>query len=116
MVDSILQTTGKPFQKFILYLSENLSKPKAKFVTELLCGILFCDDLILTHIASKVPNPSRLPAIAKRFRRQLSDDKSFPKQLWFNYLAVAARRLGPDSLFIVDLSDGFDRLTTSLAE
>ena len=105
MKDNILSTSGKAFQKFISRLTEKLSKPKAKFIKDLLCGILFCDDLILTHIASKIPHPSRLTAIAKRFRRQLSDNKSFLKQLWLNYLDLASRRLDVDSLFIMDLSD-----------
>ena len=105
MNDNILSSSGKVFQKFILHLTENLSKPKTKFITDLLCGILFSDNLILTHIASKVPNPSRLTAIAKRFRRQLAENQAFVKQLWFNYLDLASRRLDVDSLFIVDLSD-----------
>jgi len=105
MKDNILSTSGRAFQKFISHLTEKLPKPKAKFVRDLLCGILFSDDLILTHIASKVPHPSRLTAIAKRFRRQLADCWALPKQLWSNYLALAGRRLDVDSLFIVDLTD-----------
>lgn len=105
MNDNILSTSGKAFQKFISHLTEKLSKPKTKFIRDLLCGILFSNDLILTHTASKVPHPSRLTAIAKRFRRQLADRKSFLKQLWFNYLSLAGCKLDTDSLFIVDLSD-----------
>ena len=50
---NILSTGGKTFQKFIWHLTEKLPKPKAKFITDLLCGILFSDDLILTHIQPK---------------------------------------------------------------
>jgi hypothetical protein len=105
MNDNMLSISGKAFQKFICDLTRKLPKPKAKFITDLLCGILFSDDLILTHIASKVPHPSRLTAIAKRFRRQLADRRALPKQLWFNYLALAGRKLQVDRLFIVDLTD-----------
>ena len=105
MKDNILSTSGRAFQKFISHLAEKLSKPKTKFIRDLLCGILFSNDLILTHIASKVPHSSKLTAIAKRFRRELADCKAFSKQLWFNYLSVAAYKLDVDSLFIVDLSD-----------
>lgn len=105
MKDNILSTSGKAFQKFIWHLTEKLPKPKAKFISQLLCGIIFSDDLILTHIASKVPHPAKLTAIAKRLRRQLSDSRGFIKQLWFNYLSLVRRRLDVDSLFIVDLSD-----------
>jgi hypothetical protein len=105
MNDNILSTGGRTFQKFIANLTENLSRPKAKFITELLCGIIFSEDLILTHIASKVPHPARLTAIAKRFRRQLTDSRVFPKRILFNYLRIVRRRLDVDSLFIVDLSD-----------
>ena len=102
---NILSTSGKAFQKFIWHLTEKLPKPKTKFITDLLCGMLFSSDLILTNIASKVPQPSRLTAIAKRFRRQLADSQSFLKVILFNYLCLARRRLDVDSLFIVDLSD-----------
>ena len=105
MNNNILSTSGKLFQKFISHLSQKLPKPKTKFITELLCGILFSNDLILTHIASKVPHPSPLTAIAKRFRRQLANCEALPKQLWFNYLSLASRKLDVDSLFIVELSD-----------
>lgn len=105
MNDNILSTSGKVFKKFISNLTEKLPKPKAKFITELLCGIIFSDDLILTHIASKVPHPARLTAIAKRFRRQLTDSRVFLKRILFNYLRIVRKRLDVDSLFIVDLSD-----------
>ena len=101
----IVKTSGKAFNKFTRYIAKGLNKPKTRFVTELLCGIVFSDDLILTHIASKVPHPARLTAIAKRFRRQLADSASYLKRLWFNYLSLARRRLDLDSLFIVDLTD-----------
>jgi len=105
MNDNILSTSGRVFKKFISNLTEKLSKPKAKFITEFLCGIIFSDDLILTHIASKVPHPARLTAIAKRFRRQLTDSRVFLKRILFNYLRIVRKRLDVDSLFIVDLSD-----------
>ena len=105
MKDSILSTSGKVFQKFISQLTCQLTRPKAKFVSQFLCGVLFSNNLILTNIASKIPHPSRLTAIAKRFRRQLADSKSFLKQILFNYLRVVYRRLDVDSLFIVDITD-----------
>jgi hypothetical protein len=105
MNNNILSTSGKAFQKFISHLTEKLTKPKTKFITHLLCGILFSNDLILTHIASKVPHHSRLTAIAKRFRRQLANNRPLLKQLLYNYLTLASRRLDVDSLFIVDLTD-----------
>ena len=105
MNDNILSTSGKAFQKFISHLTEKLPKPKTKFITDLLCGILFASNLILTNIASKVPHPSRITAIAKRFRRQLSDGQPFIKPLWFSYLTLASRRLDIDSLFPIDLTD-----------
>lgn len=105
MNDNILSASGRTFHKFIANLTEKLPKPKAKFISQLLCGIIFSDDLILTHVASKVPQPGRLTAIAKRFRRQLADSRSFLKVVLFNYLRLARRRLDVDSLFIVDLSD-----------
>jgi hypothetical protein len=105
MNDNILSTSGKLFQKFISCLTEKLSKPKTKFITDLLCGTLFSSNLILTNVASKVPHPSRITAIAKRFRRQLADGQPFIKPLWFNYLALASHRLDRDSLLPIDLTD-----------
>jgi len=105
MNDNILSASGKTFHKFIAYLTDQLSKPKTKFVGQILCGVLFSENLILTNVASKVPHPGRLTAIAKRFRRHLADSISFLKPLWFNYLSLVRRRVDLDSLFIVDLSD-----------
>jgi len=105
MNDNILSASGKTFHKFIAYLTDQLSKPKTKFISQILCGVLFSENLILTNVASKVPHPGRLTAIAKRFRRHLADGTSFLKPLWFNYLRLVHRRLNVDSLFIVDLSD-----------
>jgi len=101
----IVKTSAKSFNKFISSIAKGLPKPKKKFTTELLCGIIFSGNLILTNIASKVPHPGRLTAIAKRFRRHLADSMSFLKPLWFNYLRLVHQRLDIDSLFIVDLSD-----------
>ena len=105
MNDNILSASGETFHKFTAYLTDRLSKPKTKFISQILCGVLFSGDLILTNVASKVPHPGRLAAIAKRFRRHLADGVSFLRPLWFNYLTLASRRLDVDSLFIVDLSD-----------
>jgi len=101
----IVKTSGKAFNKFVSSLAQGLSKPKTKFITELLCGIVFSGNLILTNIASKVPRPGRLTAIAKRFRRHLAAGISVLKPLWFNYLGLASRRLDADSLFVADLTD-----------
>jgi len=63
----IVKTAGKAFNKFISSIAKGLSKPKTKFTSQLLCGIIFSGNLILTNIASKVPHPGRLTAIAKVF-------------------------------------------------
>jgi len=101
----IVKTSAKSFNKFISSITKGLSRPKTKFTTELLCGIIFSGNLILTNIASKVPRPGRLTAIAKRFRRQLADSRAFLKRILFDYLRIVRRRLDIDSLFIVDISD-----------
>lgn len=101
----IVKTSGKAFNKFISSIANGLSKPKTKFINQLLCGIIFSGNLILTNIASKVPHPGRLTAIAKRFRRHLANSISFLKPLWNNYLALVHQKLDVDSLFIVDLTD-----------
>jgi hypothetical protein len=110
MNDSILSTSGKVFQKFISHLIQRLTKPKAKFIRQLLCGVLLLTDIVLTNAASRVPQAVRLTAIAKRFRRQLADGKAYLKQLWSNCLSLVHRRLDIDGLFmakpfIVDLID-----------
>ena len=105
MNNNILSASGRTFHKFIAHLTNQLSKPKTKFVSQILCGVLFSENLILTNVASKVPHPGRLTAIAKRFRRHLADGISSLKPLWFNYLRLVHRRLDVDNLFIVDLSD-----------
>ena len=105
MSNSIISIGGRVFQRFLSQLTPGLPKPNAKFIRDFLCGVLFSDNLVLTHIAAKVPCASRLTAIAKRFRRQLANRRSCLEKLWFNYLSLVRRRLYVDSLFIVDLSD-----------
>jgi hypothetical protein len=105
MNNNILSTSGRAFQQFISHLTPKLPKPKAKFIRQLLCGILFSTDLVLTNVASIIPQTARLTAIAKRLRRQLADRKSYIKHLWPNYLSLPRPRLDINSIFIVDLSD-----------
>jgi hypothetical protein len=105
MSSSILQSGGHVFQKFVAALTEHLSKPTGKFIRDLLCGILFSDDLILTNVASKIPHNSQITAIAKRLRRHLASARFVPKAVLFAYLAIVRRRVDRDSLFIVDLTD-----------
>jgi hypothetical protein len=105
MSSTILQTGGRAFQKFISKLTGQLSKPTTKFVRDLLCGILFSDNLVLTNLASKVPLDSTVTAIAKRFRRHLSSIRFSFKAVLTGYLGLVHRRIDIDSLFIVDLTD-----------
>ena len=105
MSKSIISIGGRVFQSFLSQLTSDLTKPNAKFIRDFLCGVLFSDNLVLTHVAAKVPCASKLTAIAKRFRRQLANRRSYLEQLWSNYLSLVRRRLDMDSLFIVDLSD-----------
>jgi len=62
MNDNILSVSGRTFHKFIAYLTDQLSRPKTKFIRQILCGVLFSENLILTKVASKVPHPGRLTA------------------------------------------------------
>jgi len=103
--NNILSTSGKVFQKFISQLTKNLTKPTSKFVTDLLCGMLFSYNMVLTNIAARVPQPTTITAIAKRFRRHLADDCSIEQLLLSNYLSWLRGRLDIDSLFVVDLTD-----------
>lgn len=105
MNKDILRTCGKSFQRFVSCLTNQVTKPTTKFVSQLLCGMLFCSDLILTHVSSRVPDRSRLTAVAKRFRRQLANTRFEPKQILFNYLSLVRKVTDFDSSFIVDLTD-----------
>jgi hypothetical protein len=105
MNESIISIGGRVFQRFLSQLTSGLTKPNAKFIRDFLCGVLFSDNLVLTQVAAKVPCVSRLTAIAKRFRRQLTNRRPYLEYLWLNYLYMVRSRLDIDSLFIVDLSD-----------
>jgi len=48
MNDNILSASGRPFHKFIAYPTDQLSKPKTKFISQILCGVLFSENLILS--------------------------------------------------------------------
>ncbi len=105
MDDRILRRSGRSFQTFVSILSENVSKPTAKFIRSFLCGALFSGDLILTHVAGQVPEPTRLTATAKRFRRRLNSDRAFIIDVLGSYWRWLKRRLDEQSLFIVDITD-----------
>jgi len=54
MSSTTLQNGGRAFQKFVSHLTRPLSKPAARFVRDLLCGILFSDNLTpLSHITDR---------------------------------------------------------------
>jgi hypothetical protein len=105
MSSTILQTGGRVFQNFVADLTEHLTKPTSKFIRDLLCGILFSDDLVLTNVASKIPHNSTITAIAKRLRRHLANVRFIPKAVLSGYLTMVRRRVDRDNLFIVDLTD-----------
>lgn len=105
MSSTILRTGGRVFQKFVADLTEHLSRPTSKFIRDLLCGVLFSDDLVLTNLASKIPHSSTLTAIAKRLRRHLASVRFTPKAVLDGYLTIVRRRVDRDGLFIVDLTD-----------
>jgi len=105
MNQNILRSGGKTFQKSVSCLTNQVTKTTTKFVSQLLCGMLFCSDLILTHVSSRVPDRSRLTAIAKRFRRQLANTRFDPKRILFNCLTLVRKVTDFDSSFIVDLTD-----------
>ena len=102
---NLVRQSSKTFQKFIAQLTCRLTRPRKKFISQLLCGIVFAGDLVLTNVAARIPQPAGISAIAKRFRRQLSDSRSSFRRLLFNYLSLPAKKLDADSLFIMDLSD-----------
>jgi hypothetical protein len=105
MSETILRCGARRFQRFVQKLTEGVNKPAVKFTTELLCGLLFSPDLVLTHIAARVAFHGPLAARAKRFRRQLTNRRWSVRHLWANYLTWLKRRLDIDRLFIVDLTD-----------
>jgi len=105
MQDHILRMSGRSFKRFVSCTTNQTDKPTAKFIGQLLCGMLFCRDLILTHVSSRVPDKSRLTAIAKRFRRQLANTTFQPKRILLNYLSLVRKVTDLDSSFIVDLTD-----------
>ena len=71
MKDNILSTSGKVFQKFTCQLTLQLSKPTSKFIRQLLCGVVFSGGLVLTHVASRVPQPVTTASITSRARLAL---------------------------------------------
>jgi len=50
MSESIISIGGRVFQRFLSQLTSGLPKPNAKFIRDFLCGVLFSDNLVLTHI------------------------------------------------------------------
>ena len=50
MSKSIISTGGRVFQSFLCQLTSALTESNAKIVRDFLCGVLFSDNLVLTHV------------------------------------------------------------------
>jgi hypothetical protein len=66
---------------------------------------LFSPDLVLTHVASHVPDDRQISATAKRFRRHLSTGGVLLDRVLANYWRLVNDRLNDGALFIVDITD-----------
>jgi hypothetical protein len=105
ITNNIIPKAGRSFKQFADKLTEGVSVPEAKFIRDILCGIIFSRDLILTHVGSSVPDGRSIAATAKRFRRHLVSEGTVVRPELGNYWSYLRSRLKTGCLFTVDITD-----------
>jgi len=79
--------------------------PAKKFVFEMLFGLVASGSVLLTEVGRKLPSDISLHAVEKRLSRQLGSGRWDEVALLERYVRWAARRLKPETVLALDVSD-----------
>lgn len=79
--------------------------PAKKFVFEMLFGLCASGSVLLTEVGRKLPPTGTLHAVEKRLSRQLGSGRWDEAALLERYVRWAARRLKPETVLALDVSD-----------
>lgn len=96
-------------------ISNSLTRPKMKFVVEMLYGILASGSCLLSEISRKLNEDIPLIKTINRLSRNLNTlDEKEANQLWENYLHSIQNRYDTKSVIIIDGSDITKKASTKL--
>ena len=85
-------------------LSRGLPKVAERFVREMVYGIQASQSVVLTKIGRMLEEPVSIKKVEERLSRQLVR-RGMGQKVQENLLAMASKRVGEDTLVILDLSD-----------
>jgi hypothetical protein len=98
---SNLRTSVKTFAK---HISEGLSKPKQKFVTDMLYGMMIAQDVKLTNVGVALKEDIDLKCTEERLRRNVNEF-AYAEQIADNYMGRVVRKCRKNTLLLVDDGD-----------
>lgn len=90
--------------KFSGVVSGGLGKVQARFVCEMLYGIQASESVMLSAVARTLQEPIRVKKTHERLVRQL-ERRGLGRRLQSNLLEQAARRVGTETLLVLDVSE-----------
>jgi hypothetical protein len=85
-------------------ISPHFSKPKTKFIEQMLLGIAASQDCKLSRIARALAEPVTLKKTEERLSRHLAAPQ-LGQQVQAQIVAQAARRIGEETLIVIDPTD-----------
>jgi hypothetical protein len=103
-VTQLAQKLRAQIQQFSGILSPHFSKPKAKFIEQMLLGIAAAQDCKLSQIARALAEPITLKKTEERLSHHLAQPH-LGAQVQAQVVAQAARRIQADTLIVIDPTD-----------
>lgn len=104
MIHRVGHKLREQIQRFSGELSTGLGKVASRFVEEMVYGISAGGSVVLTKIARTLEEPIRLHDTHKRLSANLANE-TIKDEIGQKVLAKGARRIGKDTLLIVDPTD-----------
>lgn len=103
-VTQLAQKLRAQIQPFSGIISPHFSKPKAKFIEQMLLGIAAAQDCKLSQIARALAEPITLKKTEERLSHHLAKPQ-LGAQVQAQMVAQAARRIQEDTLIVIDPTD-----------
>ena len=103
-VNKIVHQLRQQIHQFSASLTKNLSKPKARFVQQMIYGLQASKDVKLSEIGRAIEEDISLKKTVERLSHHLQEE-SLREHLQHAIMGQAARRVQRDTLLIIDPSD-----------
>ncbi len=103
-VTQLAQKLRAQIQQFLGVISPRFSKPKAKFIEQMLLGIAAAQDCKLSQIARSLNEPITLKKTEERLSHHLAEAQ-LGAAVQAQVVAQAARRISEETLIVIDPTD-----------